>query len=1021
MCVVKDQAFRRVMKQVGFAALLLGSASCSEEHGSDQAGRDVQDIGSVQSALCVEQKLAVSAASASSTQNAQFPASLAVDGVTTTRWSSAFADPQWIQLDLGARRQISRVVLNWEAAASKSYTLGLSDSATGPFTTIYSDANGNGGIDNITGLNAQGRYLRMTSTARTTAYGVSLYEFEAYGDPSAACGSAVCGNGVVEAGEQCDDGNLVGTDACTSTCRNAVCGDGLVRSGVEPCDDGNTASGDGCSATCTVEQPTGCVEQALQRTAAVASSIENAMMPASLAIDGSATTRWSSAFADPQWIYVDLGASRHVSRVNLSWEAAASKSYQVQIASDPNGTWSTLYTDTNGNGGVDNITGLNGTGRYVRMYSSARTTAYGNSLFDFAVLGDNNPNCGANGPRCGNGVLESGEACDDGNTNSGDGCSATCAVEATGCGSVKLTPTAATASSTASADFPASEAVDGVVQTGCNAANRWASAASDPQWLQVDLGALRHISRVTLRWECSASANYDVQVASNANGPWATVASDPAGNGGVDDLTGLNATGRFVRVYSYARTTSSGASLYEVEVYGDANAACGASACVNGGTNTTSLVVKPGIGARASTTTLSNAVRVAQNPRTKKVYVLTVDGSLRELNLSTLDSTVVVTGNAITGALPSGTFFSSVQGLAFGPEGNAYLVANKDLGNTNVGLVVKGTFNGSTWAWSLLAQTAAYPDSNTPFDHHYNGVAVSPDGQFVFVASGSRTDHGEVQSVNGAFPNTREVPLTASLFRFATNSSNLSLPNTDPGVAPYLWAKGLRNSFDPAFAPDGNLFSGDNGPDSDYNEELNWIRQGLHYGFPWRLGNDDNAMQFPSYNPATDTRLRPGYFGIDNGFYYNDPAFPAKPAGLTDPIASRGPDADLYRNTSTGGITEASAVAGKISTFTGHRSPLGLSFDVAGRLCGDYKRQAFMLSFGAAVEQNGTNGMFPDPGRDLLAIKVIPVGSTFEIETRQIITGFTQPIDSLLLGGKLYVVEYGAAGRIYEIALPVSG
>lgn len=976
------------MRSVGLVVLLLASASCSEQS-SNQSGRDVQEIGSISSALCVEQKLSATA-SASTIENANFPASLAVDGNATTRWSSTFADPQWLQLDLGARRQLSRVVLNWEAAASASYTLGLSDSATGPFTTIYSDAAGNGGIDTIAGLNAQGRYLRMTSTARTTPYGVSLFEMEAYGDPNASCGAAVCGNGVKEAGEQCDDGN--------------------------------TLSGDGCSSTCTTET-TSCVEQQLTRASATASSIETAMFPANLAIDGNTTTRWSSLFTDPQWIYVDLGASRHVSRVNLNWEAAASKSYQIQIATDSAGPWTTLYTDANGNGGIDNITGLNGTGRYVRMYSSARTTAYGNSLFEFEVLGDNNPNCGVSGPRCGNGVVESGETCDDGNTLSGDGCSSTCVIEQTsGCGSVRLNATGATASSSESADYPPSEAIDGIVQTGCNTTNRWASAFSDPQWLQVDLGALRHIGRVTLRWECGASSNYDVQVATNVNGPWATVYSDAAGNGGVDDLTGLNATGRYVRVYSYARNTQYGNSLYEVEVYGDSNPACGATTCLSGGSNSTALVInKPNIGARAGANTLGNMVRIGQNPRTKKVYVLTADGSLRELNLSTLDSTVVVTGNAITGALPAGTFFSSVQGMAFGPEGNVYLVANKDLGNTNVGLVVKGTASGATWTWSLLAQTAEYPDSNTPFDHHYNGIVVSPDGQYVYVASGSRTDHGEVQNVNGAFPNAREVALTSSMFRFATNSATITLPNTDAGVAPYLWAKGLRNSFDPAFAPDGNLFSGDNGPDSDYNEELNWIRQGLHFGFPWRLGNDDNAMQFSTYNPATDTRLRPGYFGIDNGFYYNDPAFPPKPAGLVDPIVSRGPDADLYRNTSNGGINEASALGGTISTFTGHRSPLGLSFDVAGRLCGEYKQQAFLLSFGAAVDRNATNGMFPDPGRDLLGIKLIPVGSSFEIETRQLITGFTQPIDSLLLGSKLYIIEYGNTGRIYEVSLPVSG
>jgi cysteine-rich repeat protein len=67
------------------------------------------------------------------------------------------------------------------------------------------------------------------------------------GDP------ADCGNGVVETGEECDDGNMVDTDACVSGCMDAECGDGHIQSGVEQCDDGNTTSGDGCSATCTGE------------------------------------------------------------------------------------------------------------------------------------------------------------------------------------------------------------------------------------------------------------------------------------------------------------------------------------------------------------------------------------------------------------------------------------------------------------------------------------------------------------------------------------------------------------------------------------------------------------------------------------------------------------------------------------------------------------------------------------------------------------------------------------------------
>jgi hypothetical protein len=60
-------------------------------------------------------------ATASSTENAGTAAADAVDGDTGTRWSSAFSDPQWIQVDLGATATINRVVLNWEAAYATAY------------------------------------------------------------------------------------------------------------------------------------------------------------------------------------------------------------------------------------------------------------------------------------------------------------------------------------------------------------------------------------------------------------------------------------------------------------------------------------------------------------------------------------------------------------------------------------------------------------------------------------------------------------------------------------------------------------------------------------------------------------------------------------------------------------------------------------------------------------------------------------------------------------------------------------
>ncbi len=118
---------------------------------------------------------------------------------------------------------------------------------------------------------------------------------------------------------------------------------------------------------------------------AVSSSNESSTYNASKAFDGNGTTRWSSNFSDPQWIYVDLGARYTITGVSLVWEAAASKEYRIQISDTPS-NWNTVYTTTNGNGGTDTHT-LSETGRYVRMKGFTRTTQYGHSLYTMKVFG----------------------------------------------------------------------------------------------------------------------------------------------------------------------------------------------------------------------------------------------------------------------------------------------------------------------------------------------------------------------------------------------------------------------------------------------------------------------------------------------------------------------------------------------------------------------------------------------------------------------------------------------------------
>jgi F5/8 type C domain/Ricin-type beta-trefoil lectin domain/Putative Ig domain len=114
-----------------------------------------------------------------------------------------------------------------------------------------------------------------------------------------------------------------------------------------------------------------------------ASSLESAGFTAAAATDGNLGTRWSSAFSDPQWLEVDLGSTRSICQVTLNWENAYATAFQIQTSTDGS-TWTPIYSTTTGTGGTQTLS-VSGTGRYIRMYGTARATQYGYSLWEFSV------------------------------------------------------------------------------------------------------------------------------------------------------------------------------------------------------------------------------------------------------------------------------------------------------------------------------------------------------------------------------------------------------------------------------------------------------------------------------------------------------------------------------------------------------------------------------------------------------------------------------------------------------------
>ena len=401
------------------------------------------------------------------------PGSGAVDGNTNTRWSSAYSDPQWITIDLGANYDIDEIDLNWQTACGYNY---LIQTSTDDFTwTTRTSVYGN----TSSGLLAypystppSARYVRVYGTQRATPWGYSLWEIAVY------------------------------SSGLTVTSPTA---------------------------------PTGPVSTTPSNVAlnkpVTASSTDYPGDAASNAVDGDVTTRWSSAYSDPQWISVDLGSNYDIDEVDLNWEAACGSNYLIQTSLDDlNWTTQTTVAGNSTSGLLQYAYSNPITCRYVRMYGTQRATQWGYSLWEFAVIGV--PSTSTTTP------------------------------QSTGPTNLALNQPVTTSST----DYPGdagANAVDGNTNT------RWSSAYSDSQWIVVDLGASHSISEIDLNWEAACGYNYLIQTSTD-NVNWTTQNTVVANTtSGVIPYAYVNpVTARYVRMYGTQRATQWGYSLWEIAVYG---------------------------------------------------------------------------------------------------------------------------------------------------------------------------------------------------------------------------------------------------------------------------------------------------------------------------------------------------------------------------------------------------------------------------------------------------------------------
>ncbi|WP_245988042.1 discoidin domain-containing protein [Cohnella lupini] len=469
--------------------------------------------------------------------NPNKPGSFAVDGKADTRWESAFSDPQFITVDLKSEYSISHVRLNWENAAGKNYDVQVSTDGIA-WNTVYATTQGHEGIDDIKFPDVNARYVKVNGTVRTTKYGYSLYEFEVFGSPSDHMDppELIADTTANQAGQPIDI--AFEDDAAWRNAISAVKVNGTALSSSQyVVTNGKIALNASLfpevgNYLVTIEAK-GYMDAVVMQLMVTNSTVNlafkkptttsaNPLQDGNKAVDGVKDTRWESAFSDPQFITVDLGAENTISRVLLNWENAAGKSYTVQVSTDGT-TWNTVYATTTGKPGINDITFAPVSARYVKMNGTARTTSYGYSLYEFEVYG--NPS----------GVPE-----------------------------VPNPVNLAIGKSTSSSPNyhrSADDAVDGRFD------RRWESDHADNQWMSVDLGAPTTINRVALYWENAYGKAYTIDVSEDGQ-TWTTVYSTDSGDGDSDEIAFAPVTARFVKMNGLKRGTPYGFSLWEFEVYG---------------------------------------------------------------------------------------------------------------------------------------------------------------------------------------------------------------------------------------------------------------------------------------------------------------------------------------------------------------------------------------------------------------------------------------------------------------------
>jgi hypothetical protein len=403
-------------------------------------------------------------------------------------------------------------------------------------------------------------------------------------------------------------------------------------------------------------------------------------------------------------------------------------------------------------------------------------------------------------------------------------------------------------------------------------------------------------------------------------------------------------------------------------------------------------------------------VRLAAHPATGRLYVLGGGGDVFLLDANSGAKRRVLAGNTYIDQprrqkrdipLPVDAKWVNSPitlratlclGLTFDRGGRLYIVANVQVpGKIYVNRVdlyrSPSVGPDGTPSRPELWTRFAYPYGIGGFNHGAGRIAQGPDGK-MYLGSGSRTDHGEpgdsaTLSRLGEGPHP-DVPGGPG---FAGGEFTACLLRFDPAKGqqvPEVFSRGNRNPFGFDWDDKGRLIDAEHGPMADHPEELNYLQQGKHYGFPYVFGNNEK----PDYPDA-----------------------PAAPAGLQfePPIRNVGPGGLLGDH--------------PLYSLAPHSAPGGMIFYRSGSLPKIYNNTFFLTRFGNLVN-------YCRLGFDVLNIRLEEKDGVLTAHTERFLDRLGRPLDVALNGGKLYIVEYcrqnetvgpgsegyGEGGRILEVS-----